>query len=67
MLLTMNKYLTKDIVNKQGLKIVQGELIYRSNKPKLKFPIILKPNDQDNSTGLRLIFNKNSLKEIFLN
>ena len=58
MSLTMNKYLTKDIVNKQGLKIAQGELIYGSNKPKLKFPIILKPNDQDNSTGLRLVYNE---------
>ena len=58
MSLTMNKYLTKDIVNKQGLKVAQGELIYGSNKSKLKFPIILKPNDQDNSTGLRLIFNE---------
>ena len=58
MSLTMNKYLTKDIVNKQGLKIAQGELIYGSNKPKLKYPIILKPNDQDNSTGLRLVYNE---------
>ena len=58
MSLTMNKYLTKDIVNKQGLKVAQGELIYGSNKSKLKFPIILKPNDQDNSTGLRLVYNE---------
>ena len=58
MSLTMNKYLTKDIVNKQGLKVAQGELIYGSNKSKLKFPIILKPNDQDNSSGLRLVYNE---------
>ena len=58
MSLTMNKYLTKDIVNKQGLKVAQGELIYGSNKSKLKFPIILKPNDQDNSTGLRLVYDE---------
>ena len=66
MSLAMNKSLTKDIVSKQGLKIAQGELIHGSKKPSLQFPIILKPNDQDNSTGLRLIYNEKQFERNIL-
>ena len=62
--LAMNKYQTKKIVNEAGIDIADGELVQSNQIPKLNFPFILKPNNQDNSTGVVLIKSKRHFKKI---
>ena len=63
MSLTTNKYQTKKLVAKAGVKVPYGSLIQNTKIPDLKFPVILKPNLQDNSTGVRLVYKKNQIKD----
>ena len=63
MTLSINKDKTKKLVNKAGVRVPNGLLIKNDQIPKLKFPVILKPNFQDNSTGVRLIYKKDQYRD----
>ncbi len=62
--LAIDKHKTKKIVNRAGLSVADGTLVRSGHIPRLKFPFILKPNKQDNSTGVVLIKSKHQFKKI---
>jgi len=65
--ITQNKFLTKTICEKAGIKVPDGHLIKISEEytetKNFKFPVIVKPNNADNSDGLALVKHPNELKK----
>ena len=62
--LATDKHKTKKIVKRAGLSVADGILVHNGQIPRLKFPFILKPNKEDNSTGVVLIKNKHQFKKM---
>ena len=71
--LTLNKYLTKVIAQHYNIKTPKSILVSYSNiiknydteLEKLRFPIILKPNYEGNSSGISVCYNKeDAIKQI---
>ena len=56
--LATDKHKTKKIINRAGLNVADGTLVHNGQIPRLKFPFILKPNKQDNSTQHTLLLSK---------
>ena len=65
--ITQNKYLTKLICQDAGITVPDGHLIKISGKHQniktISYPLIVKPNNADNSDGLSLVYKKEDLKE----
>ena len=53
--LTTNKSYTRNIVSAAGVKVAQGQLLTKGDKLKMKPPFVVKPNSEDNSTGITLV------------
>ena len=68
--LTMNKALTKQTVAARGVRVAPGIVFDAKQKPtvdevvaKLGGEVVVKPNDQGSSVGLRLVVNRGELAE----
>jgi len=62
----MNKYMTKKIVNLEGIPVAKGFLINSVSEieKSIKFPFILKPNNSGSSYRVKLIENQEDMKKI---
>jgi len=62
----MNKYMTKKIVNLEGIPVAKGFLINSVSEieKSIKFPFILKPNNSGSSYRVNLIENQEDMKKI---
>lgn len=55
MALTANKAKAKAIVRSTGVKVPYGELLRKGNTPNLRPPVVIKPDNSDNSLGVTLV------------
>ena len=58
-----DKNLCRKKVQKQGVHVAPGGLIAEIDAYKLKLPIIIKPNQEDNSVGLSMVSNKRNIND----
>ncbi len=69
LLLSLNKHLTKSVLEAQGINVPKGVLITNENRhipDKLKYPLIIKPNTEGSSKGITqesVVNNKNDCKK----
>lgn len=66
--LGQNKFLTKTILEKNGLPVAKGQLMFTGEEEiNLNFPLMVKPNEEDGSLGVHsfsLVRSKEKLKEV---
>mgnify|MGYP001220721622 FL=1 len=55
MRISMDKSLTRNLVSKNGVTVAPGELLRYGEKPTIPYPFIVKPNSEDNSSGVSLV------------
>ena len=55
MRISMDKSLTRNLVSKNGVTVAPGELVRYGEKPTIPYPFIVKPNSEDNSSGVSLV------------
>ena len=53
--LTTNKSHTRNIVEAAGVRVAQAQLLTKGDSLKMKPPFVVKPNSEDNSTGVTLV------------
>ncbi|MEM8831514.1 MAG: D-alanine--D-alanine ligase [Cyanobacteria bacterium P01_G01_bin.19] len=53
--LTTNKSHTRNIVRAAGVKVAQAQLLKKGDTLEMKPPFVVKPNSEDNSTGVTLV------------
>jgi len=61
---SLHKYQTNCFLEKVGINVPKGFLLTDASKDNLnikKFPVVLKPNTQGSSTGLKLVYNQSNL------
>lgn len=51
-----NKAQTRSIVADAGVRVAKAQLLHRGDQPTLSPPFIVKPNSEDNSLGLTLVW-----------
>lgn len=61
--LAMNKAQTRSVVAACGVPIAQGQQIQRGDTIDIAPPLIVKPNSEDNSRGLSLVWNQSQIQE----
>jgi len=64
--IAVDKGLTKDVLNKGGVKVPKGEVLTKGKNEypeKVEFPCIVKPCKEDNSLGLSLVKKQEDLKK----
>jgi len=59
MSLSTNKAHTRSIVQAAGVRVAQGELLRKGEKPSMPPPFVLNPCSEDNSVGISLFTGKN--------
>ena len=75
-MISMNKYFSKQLFRKNKIRTPNYFFLNKKNYPntnflkkikenKLKFPIVVKPNDEGSSIGVKICKNYNSLKKEF--
>ena len=68
--LSFNKFLSREILDEQNIKIPKGEKIIEGEYPSLDYPLIIKPPCEGSSVGCHLVRNKNEfllkVKDSFL-
>ncbi len=52
---SMDKNLTRNLVSQNGVRVARGELLNCDESPTIPYPFIVKPNSEDNSSGLSLV------------
>lgn len=55
MKISMNKSLTRNLVSQNGVRVARGELLSYGESPTIPYPIMIKPNSEDNSSGVSLV------------
>lgn len=55
MALTADKAKAKEVVSAAGVRVPRGELLLRGQQPTLLPPVVVKPNNSDNSDGVTLV------------
>ncbi|MEL6929449.1 MAG: D-alanine--D-alanine ligase [Cyanobacteria bacterium J06600_6] len=56
--LITNKSHTRDIVEAAGVRVAQAQLLTKGDALTIKPPFVVKPNSEDNSTGITLVRNE---------
>ena len=52
---SIDKNLSRNLVSQNNVTVAPGELLRQGCKPKIPYPIIVKPNSEDNSSGVSLV------------
>lgn len=60
--LTTNKSHTRNIVEPAGVKVAQAQLLRQGDTLNMKPPFVVKPNSEDNSTGVSLVRNTSEVE-----
>ncbi|MGD1922171.1 MAG: D-alanine--D-alanine ligase [Pleurocapsa sp.] len=60
--LTTNKSHTRNIVEPVGVKVAQAQLLKQGDVLTMKPPFVVKPNSEDNSTGITLVRNTSEIE-----
>lgn len=55
MKISMDKSLTRNLVSQNGVRVARGELLSYGERPTIPYPFIVKPNSEDNSSGVSLV------------
>ena len=63
MSLAADKIRTREVVARSGVHIARGELAAYKKNTSLSVPLVIKPNNQDNSLGLSLVENADQLDQ----
>ena len=58
MALTADKAKAKAVVSAAGVRVPRGELLLKGHKPTLSPPVVVKPNNSDNSDGVTFVQNQ---------
>ena len=58
---SMDKSLTRNLVSQNGVTVAPGELLSCGDKPTIPYPFMVKPNSEDNSSGLSLVEDEKTL------
>ena len=61
MKISMDKSLTRNLVSKNGVRVARGELVRYGESPTIPYPFIVKPNSEDNSSGVSLVEDEKTL------
>ena len=60
--LTTNKSHTRNIVAAAGVRVAQAQLLTKGDTLKMKPPFVVKPNSEDNSTGITLVRHESEIE-----
>ena len=61
--LASNKAQTRSIVSASGVRVAKAQQLRRGDTLTMKPPFIVKPNSEDNSLGLTLVWNEDEISE----
>ena len=63
--LSFDKFISRELLIKNNIKVPQGEKIKKGNFPSIDYPLIIKPPSEGSSVGCHLVKNENEfLKKI---
>ncbi|MDC3159912.1 D-alanine--D-alanine ligase [Pseudomonadota bacterium] len=61
MKISMDKNLTRNLVSQNGVTVAPGELLRYGERPSISYPFMVKPNSEDNSSGVSLVEDEKTL------
>ncbi|MDB9517945.1 D-alanine--D-alanine ligase [Roseofilum reptotaenium CS-1145] len=61
--LAANKAHTKSVVSAAGVRVAKGQEVRRGDRITLEPPLIVKPNSEDNSLGLTLVWDRTKIAD----
>ncbi len=61
--LATNKSQTRSVVSAAGVRVAKAQLISQKDEVTMKPPFVVKPNSEDNSLGVTLVWEENQIKE----
>ena len=63
--LAADKIRTREIVSAGGVNIAPGGLALRDVEPRIPFPLVVKPSNEDNSKGVTLVYNQSEYRSAY--
>lgn len=61
--LATNKAQTRSVVSASGVRVAKAQLLRRGDTVRMELPFVVKPNSEDNSLGVTLVWNASQIAE----
>ena len=63
--LAADKLRAREIVSAGGVSIASGGLAFRDVEPRIPFPLVVKPSNEDNSKGVTLVYTQSEYRRAY--